>query len=493
MRHLDAFAAACVSTLEAGEGATGAALRAAAIGAVRACAATKPSAAAAMTPLLAHAGSADVADALVECMARAFFEERREKRGQGASRTGGRNDDFLDEKEARKASKRRRLSAGPERDASAIRAARDPARETERISGPTGSADERAEDATLAWMEACVIAAAAQLGPPAGPAVGMGPSPAARARAAGSRAAAALRRAKPRAALAATTRDWLKWARRAHDVGDGATAGAYAAVLGAADALARRPTPGDVFDEGHFFDERDRHGGASVYFLADEDLSAEALLLWPWSVGADEAPAEAKREAKIAALRTALAAVACRSDPSAAATAAMKRALQAGFHDADDAVRAAAVSAAPASHLLLGLGAGGAQDARTPLGVIAKVAEARSTSARVRASVATAVGGIAAAAAALGGFARGGAAAAMDGVSARSRGTGQRGVTAASGGDGPALAAALRRRRGRLEAVERASERSAARGDGGRQRARCAAAPLDTARRSPWRTPRVCS
>ena len=46
---------------------------------------------------------------------------------------------------------------------------------------------------------------------------------------------------------------------------------------------------------------------------------------------------------------------------------------QAGFRDADDATRAAAASAAPASHLLLSLGAGGAQDARgTPLGVVAK-------------------------------------------------------------------------------------------------------------------------
>ena len=116
--------------------------------------------------------------------------------------------------------------------------------------------------------------------------------------------------------------------------------------------------------------------------------------MWPWSVGADEAPPEAKRAAKIAALRAALAAVACRSDPSAAATSAMKRALQAGFRDADDATRAAAASAAPASHLLLGLGAGGAQDARAPLGVVAKVAEATGASAiAVRASVATAVGG----------------------------------------------------------------------------------------------------
>ena len=398
VRHLDTFAAACVSTLEAGEGAVGAGLRAAALGAARACAATKPSAAAAMMPLLAHAGSADVADALVECVARACFAERRGHHARGGR--GGKSGEK--ETEAVSASKRRRLSAG-ERDASAIRTARPEARgpgvsgsaEPPRTIGSRDGASRARGDsvtaAALAWMEACVLAAASQLVPPAGPATGTRAPPAARARAAAgvARVAAALRRAEPRAAAAAGTRDWLKWARTAHDGGDGDTARAYAAVLGAADATARRGADDDEADAAPV--DR-RSGGAG---LGDEDLGAEALLLWPWSLGADEAPAEAKREAKLAALRAALAAVACRSDPSAAATSAMKRALQAGFHDPDDAVRAAAVAAAPASHLLLGLGAGGVQDARTPLGVVAKVAEARGTSARVRASVATAVGGLA--------------------------------------------------------------------------------------------------
>ena len=477
---LDQLVAAAVAVVEAGESNVSAGLRAAALRAVRASCLAKPAMASSLAPLFAHAGCDDVADTLVESMGRAFAWDKKKP-----DDAGGVINPRCDKKNDQDATvpKRRRLSVdgGATGHSAGVSNGRlgtteDPLAS---FSGRAGGAD----DATLAWIEECVVSALSQLGPVAGGVNETDPSRVAPARAKASaglaRVAAALRRSRPRLAAAATTRDWMKWARRAHDAGDGAVAGAYAAVLRAADALSRRAS-GDEPDEiGN-----DRHVGG----LGDEDLGAEGLLLWPWSVGADEAPAEFKREAKIAALRTALAAVASCAVPSATTKTAMKRTLQAGFHDADDAVRAAAACAAPASHLLLGLG-GGALDARTPLGVVASVAEARGTSAFVRTAVATAVGGLAIAGAALGLSAlvgRGGGsnrgAAANDAVlRALARDAGQRCVFAAGTSDATALAAAASAFDVALiEAVERAeadiNERTASRAAAGH-----AARPRSTA------------
>ena len=145
-----------------------------------------------------------------------------------------------------------------------------------------------------------------------------------------------------------------------------------------------------------------------------------------------------------------------------------------------DAVRAAAACAA-LEDLLLGL-AGGALDARTPLGVIASVAEARGTSAHVRAAVATAVGGLAATGAALGARAGGSGrgAAANDAIlRALARDSGQRCVSAAASCNAGALAAAATAfdiavtdamDRAEARANERAASRATA-GTSGRSRA----------------------
>ena len=484
---LEQLVVAAVATVEAGVGGVSPALRAAALRTARACCLAKPSTAAALTPLFAHAGSSDVADALVECVGRAFtfgkdtpdlFVDKNQKRGDTADEAG--------------VSKRRRLSlgAGPTGPGAGVsndeRLGTTEDGKDGRLASSSGRAGS-ADDATLAWIENCVVSALSQLGPSTlvgagGALVGDGtetdPSLAAPARAKASaglaRVAAALRRPHPRLAAAAATRDWMKWSRRAHDSGDGAVAGAYVAVLRAADALSRRVSDEILTDDT---DGDDRNAGG----LGDEDLGTEGLLLWPWSVGADESPAEFKREAKIAALRTALAAVASRAEPSTTAKTAMKRTLQAGFHDGDDAVRAAAACAAPASHLLLGL-AGGALDARTPLGVIASVAEARGTSAHVRAAVATAVGGLAATGAALGARAGGSGrgAAANDAIlRALARDSGQRCVSAAASCNAGALAAAATAfdiavtdamDRAEARANERAASRATA-GTSGRSRA----------------------
>ena len=121
--------------------------------------------------------------------------------------------------------------------------------------------------------------------------------------------------------------EWLKWTRRAHDAGDGATAEAFAAVLDAADALLRaEQRAGRRGDGAGSIADAAR---CSVPQFNEDDLHLD-VLLWPWSAGADEAPAEAKRVAKTASLRAALAANAARASPTAAAASAMKKTLKPG-------------------------------------------------------------------------------------------------------------------------------------------------------------------
>ena len=72
----------------------------------------------------------------------------------------------------------------------------------------------------------------------------------------------------------------------------------------------------------------------------------------------------------------------------------MKKTLQAGFHDGDDVVRASAACATPAAHVLADV-----PDVRPPLALIATVAARAGAGTSIRAAVATAVGGLAAASA----------------------------------------------------------------------------------------------
>ena len=257
--------------------------------------------------------------------------------------------------------------------------------------GPGPSSTRDGDEAALAWIEECVITALSQLAP--GPSSGHG---------SGDRAAAAPKRARCAAGLArvaaaaagggaakllhagiSSMHEWLKWTRRAHDTGDGAAARAFAAVVDAADALLRaRPT-------------EETSGNAAFH---EDDLTVD-VLLWPWSTGAEEAPADAARAAKVASLRAVLSATAARAKATTNAAAAARRTLSAAVSDKDPGTRAAAACATPAAHLLAAQNV----DTQTPLKLVAKLAENAKKEPRVRAAVAVAVGGLAAAGAALAG------------------------------------------------------------------------------------------
>ena len=296
-------------------------LRAAGMRALRACVAARPSLVTALVPLLPHAGVADdVADALADGFERAFEEEttgiagtvgagigRDRRRGKGARETSS---DILGEGRVGGGRRGRTRRGEPRPPPSG---------------GIAASPGSGRDDATLTWIEECIVAALSQLGPNAvGGGGGIGgqdltqrdwaaaaPS---RARAAAgiSRAAAAASRRRPRLRRAANAavHEWLKWTRRAHDAGDGATAEAFAAVLDAADAILRaEQRAGRRGDGAGSIADAAR---CSVPQFNEDDLHLD-VLLWPWSAGADEAPAEAKRVAKTASLRAALAANAARA------------------------------------------------------------------------------------------------------------------------------------------------------------------------------------
>ena len=401
----DALARAAAAAAEAGEGAMGKTLRAAGMRALRACVAARPSLVTALVPLLPHAGSDDVADALADGFERAFEEETG---GNGTGIVEGDGTGIAGTVGAEKThAKRRRISSGKDGWAGGGGGGRGAGEPRPPPSGESASSPGSGrDDATLTWIEECIVAALSQLGPNAvGGGGGIGghltqrdwaaaaPS---RARAAAgiSRAAAGASRRRPRLRRAANAavHEWLKWTRRAHDAGDGATAEAFAAVLDAADALLRaEQRAGRRGDGAGSIADAAR---CSVPQFNEDDLHLD-VLLWPWSAGADEAPAEAKRVAKTASLRAALAANAARASPTAAAASAMKKTLQAGFHDGDDVVRASAACATPAAHVLADV-----PDVRPPLALIATVAAQAGAGTSIRAAVATAVGGLAAASAA---------------------------------------------------------------------------------------------
>ena len=364
---------AAAAVITAGEGVVADALRAASLRALAACVNARGDAVAStLASLLPHAGSEDVADALVECLEPAF-----KSRGAGVESGNA--------SEAERA-KRRRVSAGVDGwVGGGGRGARDAG------AGPGPSSTRDGDEAALAWIEECVITALSQLAP--GPSSGHG---------SGDRAAAAPKRARCAAGLArvaaaaagggaakllhagiSSMHEWLKWTRRAHDTGDGAAARAFAAVVDAADALLRaRPT-------------EETSGNAAFH---EDDLTVD-VLLWPWSTGAEEAPADAARAAKVASLRAVLSATAARAKATTNAAAAARRTLSAAVSDKDPGTRAAAACATPAAHLLAAQNV----DTQTPLKLVAKLAENAKKEPRVRAAVAVAVGGLAAAGAALAG------------------------------------------------------------------------------------------
>jgi serine/threonine-protein kinase ATR len=243
----------------------------------------------------------------------------------------------------------------------------------------------------------------------------------------------------------AAVHDWLKWVRRAHDVGDGAVAGAFAVVIDAADLLIRAGQSDGVKGTSTGAGAGRRQGGsvgaagvagtinnggvvsdttATTVFNAD-DLTAD-VLLWPWGAGGREAPSQVLREAKTASLRAALAATAACSSPSPAAAAAMRRTIEAAAGDTDPGVIAAAASATPAAHLLAA-----DTDTSVPLRLLADLAAKAAVAGehQVRAAVAVAIGGLAAAGAALAAGCEGSVA-----LRADVRDAGRRALTAAAAG-----------------------------------------------------------
>ena len=104
------MARAAAAAAEAGEGAMGKTLRAAGMRALRACVAAGPSLVTALVPLLPHAGSDDVADALADGFERAFEEETG---GNGTGIVEGDGTGIAGTVGAEKThAKRRRISSG---------------------------------------------------------------------------------------------------------------------------------------------------------------------------------------------------------------------------------------------------------------------------------------------------------------------------------------------------------------------------------------------
>ena len=334
--------------------------------------AAKPALVSALPGLLPHAGSRDVADALIACLHPVFAP-----------------------KVSTFTEKRRRLGGGDEVWT----------RGGESGAGPSSAA---------AWVEECILSALHQLSPMSlggssalsGMVTGQTDWAAAaprRARAAAGlvRVCAAVGRDRPRlrSSGVGTTHEWLKWARRANDAGDGLVATAFTGVLDAAVELARM----EKTENGASFNE--------------DDLTQD-LLLWPWGNGAiNEAPAEIRRAAKIASLRASLAAAAARGKASSSTQQSMRQLLQSSVKEPDQGVVAATVSWMPAASLLLG------NDPTAGIDMVMNIAANDTATPEVRAAVAVAVGGLAAA-----GIAVGAKAHADMSLRAKARDAGQRAI-----------------------------------------------------------------
>ena len=149
----------------------------------------------------------------------------------------------------------------------------------------------------------------------------------------------------------------------------------------------------------------------------NEDDLTQDLLLWPWGNGAiNEAPAEIRRAAKIASLRASLAAAAARGKASGSTQQSM-RLLQSSVKEPDQGVVAATVSWMPAASLLLG------NDPNAGIDMVMNIAANDTATPEVRAAVAVAVGGLAAA-----GIAVGAKAHADMSLRAKARDAGQRAI-----------------------------------------------------------------
>ena len=355
-----AAAGACargvVAIVAAGENACESNLRASAFRLLELSVGAKPALVSALVSLLPHAGSRDVADALVACLRPVFAPA-------GDTKTSD-------------VTKRRRV-AGVRADEAWVRGG-------ESGAGPSSCA---------AWVEECIVSALHQLlpnSPGGGSALSAmatgradfattGPR---RARAAAGLACvcAAVGKERPRLRQAGVgaAHEWLKWARRANDAGDGLVATAFTGVLEAAVALARM----EKADNAASFNE--------------DDLTPD-LLLWPWGNGAiNEAPLEIRRAAKVASLRASLAAAASRSKPSSSAQQSVRQLLQSAVKEPDPAVVAATAAWMPAASLLLG------NDPTAAVNMVMNIAANDAATATVRAAAAVAVGGLAAAGVAVG-------------------------------------------------------------------------------------------
>ena len=355
-----AAAGACargvVAIVAAGENACESNLRASAFRLLELSVGAKPALVSALVSLLPHAGSRDVADALVACLRPVFAPA-------GDTKTSD-------------VTKRRRV-AGVRVDEAWVRGG-------ESAAGPSSCA---------AWVEECIVSALHQLlpnSPGGGSALSAmatgradfattGPR---RARAAAGLACvcAAVGRERPRLRQAGVgaAHEWLKWARRANDAGDGLVATAFTGVLEAAVALARM----EKTENAASFNE--------------DDLTPD-LLLWPWGNGAiNEAPLEIRRAAKVASLRASLAAAASRSKPSSSAQQSVRQLLQSAVKEPDPAVVAATAAWMPAASLLLG------NDPTAAVNMVMNIAANDAATATVRAAAAVAVGGLAAAGVAVG-------------------------------------------------------------------------------------------
>ena len=368
----DAAATASIAIVASGEEACGANLRASALRTLRMSVAAKPALVSALPGLLPHAGSRDVADALIACLHPVFAP-----------------------KVSTFTEKRRRLGGGDEVWT----------RGGESGAGPSSAA---------AWVEECIVSALHQLSPMSlggssalsGMVTGQTDWAAAaprRARAAAGlvRVCAAVGRDRPRLRLSGVSaaHEWLKWARRANDAGDGLVATAFTGVLDAAVSLARM----EKTENGASFNE--------------DDLTQD-LLLWPWGNGAiNEAPAEIRRAAKIASLRASLAAAAARGKASGSTQQSMRQLLQSSVKEPDQGVVAATVSWMPAASLLLG------NDPNAGIDMVMNIAANDTATPEVRAAVAVAVGGLAAA-----GIAVGAKAHADMSLRAKARDAGQRAI-----------------------------------------------------------------